>query len=155
MIGDLSRWLEARLKAQTYTGQRDTQRDERELQLVSAALLVEAARADHSFSDEERARLTSLLRETYTLSEEDARDLVIRGQDRSSNAVSLTDLTQTVNRHSDHATRKQLLVQMWKVALADGRIDKYEEYVIRQVAGLLYVPHEDYIHARLLAGQEN
>lgn len=155
MIGDLSRWLEARLKAQTYTGQRDAQRDERELQLVSAALLVEAARADHSFSDEERARLTSLLRKTYTLSEEDARDLVARGQDRSSNAVSLTDLTQTVNRHSDHATRKQLLVQMWKVALADGRIDKYEEYVIRQVAGLLYVPHEDYIHARLLAGQEN
>lgn len=155
MIGDLSRWLEARFKAQSYAGQHDARKDEHELQLVSAALLVEAARADHAFSDEEKAKLATLLRATYGLSDEEARDLAARGQDRSGKAVSLTELTQVVNRHCDQAARKQLLMHMWKVALADGRVDKYEEYVIRQVAGLLYVPHEDYIHARLQAQGEN
>lgn len=153
MIGDLARWLEARLNAQVYADQRDARKDARELQLVSAALLVEAARADHHFGDAERERLVALLRTRHALDDGAADELLQRARDHSSRAVSLTELTQVVNRHCDAAARKQLLVEMWQVALADGQVDKYEEYVIRQVAGLLYVPHEDYIHARELARQ--
>jgi uncharacterized tellurite resistance protein B-like protein len=40
---------------------------------------------------------------------------------------------------------------MWTVAYADGDIDKYEEHLIRQVAELTYVAHEDYIRAKLRA----
>ncbi|MCB1855441.1 MAG: TerB family tellurite resistance protein, partial [Halieaceae bacterium] len=40
---------------------------------------------------------------------------------------------------------------MWRVAYADGDLDKYEEYLIRQVAELTYVPHGDYIRAKLEA----
>lgn len=155
MIGDLSRWLEARLKAQVYTDERRHARDDGALRVASAALLVEAARADHHFSDEERAQLLSLLRDAHGLTAADAETLLARGQDHSGRSVSLTDLTQVIVRHCDAAQRKQLLVEMWRVALADGRIDKYEEYVIRQVAGLLYVAHEDFIHARELARQGN
>ena len=151
MISDLSRWLEARLRAQVYADERTAGQQAHELQLVSAALLVEAARADHHFSDAERASLVAVLREQHRLADDEVNALVSRGEAHSARAVSLTDMTQVVNRHCDQAARKQLLVQMWQVALADGRVDKYEEYVIRQVAGLLYVPHEDYIHARMLA----
>ncbi len=38
---------------------------------------------------------------------------------------------------------------MWRVAYADGHLDKYEEHLIRQVAELTYVPHQDYIRAKL------
>lgn len=154
MIGDLSRWLEARLKAQVYTAQRDVARDAHDLQLASAALLVEAALADQAFGAEEQVRLLALLREKHALSAEEAEQFAQRARHHSAHAVSLTELTQVVNRHCNQAERKQLLIEMWKIALADGRIDKYEEYIIRQVAGLMYVPHEDYIHARLLAQGE-
>lgn len=144
MIGDITRWLEARLKTETYAPKKDAS----ELRLVSAALLVEAARADHHFSDEERERLVELLRERHGLSEPDAQDLLAHARNRSAHSVSLTDLTQVVKKYTDADQRKALVTDMWRIALADGRIDKYEEYVIRQVAGLLYVPHADYIHAR-------
>lgn len=153
MLGDLSRWLEARLRAQVYAEEHRHDRDDDAVRVASAALLVEAARADHHFSDEERRQLLVLLREAHGLSAVDAEALLAHGHDRSGKAVSLTELTQVVIRHCSAAQRKQLLVEMWRVALADGRVDKYEEYVIRQVAGLLYVPHEDFIHARELARQ--
>ena len=37
----------------------------------------------------------------------------------------------------------------WAVAYADGNLDKYEEALIRQVAELTYVPHQDYIRCKL------
>lgn len=144
MISDIARWLEARLKTET----RAPQKDARELRLVSAALLVEAARADHHFADEERERLVALLRARHELSERDAQELLAHARSRSAHSVSLTDLTQVVKQYTDAEQRKALITDMWRIAFADGLIDKYEEYVIRQVAGLLYVPHADYIHAR-------
>ena len=40
---------------------------------------------------------------------------------------------------------------MWKVAYADSNLDKYEEHLIRRVAELTYVPHQDYIRSKLAA----
>jgi uncharacterized tellurite resistance protein B-like protein len=35
------------------------------------------------------------------------------------------------------------------VALSDQRLDKYEEHQIRQIADWLYIPHKEFIRARL------
>jgi uncharacterized tellurite resistance protein B-like protein len=37
------------------------------------------------------------------------------------------------------------------VAAADGRIDAHEEHLLRKLADLLYIPHADYIRAKLAA----
>ena len=51
-------------------------------------------------------------------------------------------------------TREQklaLIEQMWRVAYADGDLDKYEEYTIRKLSDLLYVEHHEFIRAKLRA----
>jgi uncharacterized tellurite resistance protein B-like protein len=40
---------------------------------------------------------------------------------------------------------------MWRVALADDALSRYEEHVIRKVADLLYLPHHDFMLAKQLA----
>ena len=47
--------------------------------------------------------------------------------------------------------RCTLIEQLWDIAYADGVIDKYEEAAIRKVSELLYVPHSDFIKAKLMA----
>lgn len=37
---------------------------------------------------------------------------------------------------------------MWEMAYADGNLDKYEDYIIRKVADLIYVPHTEFIRAK-------
>ena len=45
---------------------------------------------------------------------------------------------------------KVLLVEnLWRLALADDHLDKYEEQMIRKTADLLYVSHSDFIRTKL------
>ena len=37
---------------------------------------------------------------------------------------------------------------MWKVAFADGDLDKYEERLIRQMSDLIHVSHRDFIRLK-------
>jgi len=38
---------------------------------------------------------------------------------------------------------------MWRVAYADGQLDKHEEGIIRRVADLLHIRHNEYIRCKL------
>jgi uncharacterized tellurite resistance protein B-like protein len=40
---------------------------------------------------------------------------------------------------------------MWRVALADGKVQAIEDHIIRRVAGLIYVAHSDFIRLKLKA----
>jgi len=40
------------------------------------------------------------------------------------------------------------------VAFADGRIDKYEEHLIRRMADLLHLNHREYMQARHRAEEQ-
>jgi uncharacterized tellurite resistance protein B-like protein len=42
---------------------------------------------------------------------------------------------------------------MWELAFADGDLSKYEEYVIRKVADLIYVSHSEFIRAKTVVKQ--
>ena len=42
-----------------------------------------------------------------------------------------------------------LIELLWQVAAADGEISKYEDHLIRKIAELIYVPHREFIRAKL------
>ena len=44
---------------------------------------------------------------------------------------------------------------MWRIAYADGNVDKYEEHIIRKVSNLIYVSHSDFINSKLKINTEN
>lgn len=39
----------------------------------------------------------------------------------------------------------QLIESLWKIAFIDGELDVHEEYLVRKISELLYVPHSDFI----------
>ncbi|MEM1113004.1 MAG: TerB family tellurite resistance protein [Pseudomonadota bacterium] len=119
--------------------------------LAAAALLLETARADFSQdSDEERA-MEALLANTLNLGLAEVRELMIKAGERVDQAISLYEFTREINDHYSAEEKVDLLHCMWRVAFADGRLDKYEEHLIRRVAELTYVPHRDYIAAKMEA----
>ena len=66
-------------------------------------------------------------------------------------STSLYEFTRVINDNYTPQQKLQLISAMWVVAYADGNLDKYEEHLIRRVAELTYVAHEDYIRAKLRA----
>jgi len=119
------------------------------LRLAAAALLIETARADFSEDKVERDVLEKLLNETLDLGRKEVRELIAQAESQVDEATSLYDFTRVINDHYLPAQKLELIASMWRVAYADGRLDKYEEYLIRQVAELCYVSHQDYIRTKL------
>ena len=69
-------------------------------------------------------------------------------------STSLYEFTRDINDNFDAAERVRLIESMWKIAYADGNIDKYEEHIIRKVSNLIYVAHSDFIKAKLSAKEQ-
>jgi len=121
------------------------------LHLAAAALLIETARADFTQDAEEEQALSSLLSKSLQLDDSEITELIAQATTQVDESTSLYEFTRVINDHYTPQQKQQLIHAMWVVAYADGNLDKYEEALIRQVAELTYVAHEDYIRAKLRA----
>lgn len=138
-----------RLRALLTASTPDSEASERRLQLAAAALLVETGKADYRRDPRERAAILAAVREAFTLDEDELADLVADAEATSAEATSLYEFTSLINQHYSAEEKQRLVRQLWQVASADGDIDKYEDHLIRRIAELIYVPHSQFIRAKL------
>lgn len=144
MLNKLARFIERHLQP----GGATPTLSAHQKQLAVAALLVEVAMADHQFSDQELRSLSDSLERKYSLTTDEISELVSLAKSESNHATSLHQFTQIVNQHCDNAEKFNLIKAMWELAFADGSLDKYEDYLIRKVADLIYLPHTEFIRAK-------
>ncbi len=119
--------------------------------LATALLLLELARSDFEIAEAEQQRIRDLLAQRFDLDATGLDALLEEARQSSNAAVSLHDYVQALNASLDADGKRQLMAMLWQVAYADGRIDKYEEHLLRRLADLLYVPMPDYIRVKLEA----
>jgi len=124
------------------------------LNLATAALLIEIARADSDFDACEQSRIESLLAHTLELSLEEIAELVRLATEESREATSLHEFTRLVNESYSIAEKRRLMEQLWRVAYADGRVDRYEEQLLRRIADLLHIRHSEFVQARHAAADQ-
>ena len=128
---------------------------EHALRLAAAALMFEVVRADANVLDEERTVMRASLRSVFDLSSEETDELVRLGEQQSRSASSLYEFTSLVDARLDAAQKKRIVELLWLVAFADGHKDAHEEHLVRRIAGLLHVPHPDFIDAKLRARERS
>lgn len=118
-------------------------------QLAMAVLLLEVANADFERSEAELATIRDTLASKLGLRVEEAAALVARGARRAQQAVSLHEFVGALNAELDTDGKRELLGWLWQVAHSDGELAPREEALIRQLADLLFLPHEAFIRTRL------
>lgn len=117
--------------------------------LVVAQLLIEIARADQTVQDAELGVIRKHLSEAYGLSGEQLERLVGEAGRQVDAATSLYDTVKRVNDSFSSEQRAELMRALWQVAYADGKLDQYEEALLRRMADLLYVPPSVFIREKL------
>ncbi|MEM7691531.1 MAG: TerB family tellurite resistance protein [Pseudomonadota bacterium] len=117
--------------------------------LAAAALLIEVARADFQQDASEEASMAALLASTLKLSEAQVGELLSKAGEAVDQATSLYEFTRAVNDYYNREDKIELMTSLWQVAYADQSLDKYEEHIIRRIADLIYVSHEDFIRCKL------
>ena len=147
MLNKLSRFIERHLQP---ASDASSTLSDHQKQLAVAALLVEVAMADHQFSDVELRNLSTILERKFSLSNDELTELINLAKNETDRATSLHQFTQLINQYCNVEEKFNLMRAMWEMAYADGDLDKYEDYIIRKVADLIYVPHTEFIRAKSL-----
>ncbi|MEH6549990.1 MAG: TerB family tellurite resistance protein [Pseudomonadales bacterium] len=116
---------------------------------AAAVLLVELVRSDHHIDPQEMIALQQQLVDQLGLSQEEAAELIQLAEQQADISIALYPFTSTLNEHYTQEQKTALMLSLWTVAYADGRLDKYEESYLRQIADLLYIPHSKFIQTKI------
>jgi uncharacterized tellurite resistance protein B-like protein len=134
----------------TAATQEDTRRS---LEVAAAALLVEVARIDGEITPAERAAMLRAMHERFALSGAQAQALLEQAEREMKQAAGYYPFTSLINQRFTQRQKENLVELLWRAAYADRELAAEELHVIRKIAGLLHVPDNDYILAKLRAKQ--
>jgi uncharacterized tellurite resistance protein B-like protein len=121
---------------------------EHALRLATAALLFEMMRMDESIHASEREVACRVLQDKFGLEAAETEQLLALAEQEAAESTDYYQFTSLINRHFSPEKKVKVVELLWRVAYADGRLDRYEEHLVRKLAELLYVSHTDYIAAK-------
>jgi len=121
--------------------------------LACAVLLVEVMRAEPDVTEAERHSVLQALRRRFPLGQQELEHLVASAEEASRSANDFHRFTSELNEQLDPPAKAAVVETLWSVAYADGRLGDHENHLISRIAGLLHVPHGEYIAAKLRAKQ--
>lgn len=121
------------------------------LPLAVSALLFEVAYADQSLDTAELAEIRRVVRDTFKLPEVEIEALLEESAQYQQDSVGAQPLTRAITDAWSEPQRFDLVVTLWRVALAEDGISALEEHRIRHLADLLYISHRRFIEAKLVA----
>jgi uncharacterized tellurite resistance protein B-like protein len=120
---------------------------------AAAALMTEVMAVDNDWHDLEVQRIEELLQTSLGLPQSEAAEIVAEVLELQKKRHDLFQFTSSINEHYSQLEKFELLKNLWKVAYADGRVDAYEEHIIRRLADLIHMPHNQFIKAKIDARQ--
>ncbi len=123
----------------TDTPQSDEDEREQAIRMATAVLMTEVARADFEYDESELDVLLKLVTSTFQISVEDAVELANEAAGTAEDYVALHSFTQLLNESLNEPEKEHIVSLLWRVAYADGRLDRYEDSLIQKISALLYV----------------
>lgn len=121
---------------------------EHALRVATALLLIEVARADHVDERVENTAMLDSLKQFFALDDDAAALLLEEARSEADQAIELQQFTRRLHEQLSLAEKQRVVEMLWQVALADRRLDKHEDHLVRRIAELLYVSHSDLIRIR-------
>lgn len=134
--------------------QDDVQLSEADTRLACAALLIEVAIIDNEFDGAEMAALRDILQNQFNVESKDIDDIITLAHSQCNQSTSMYQFTHLVNLNCSAEQKYDLVANLWRIAYADGDLDKYEEYIVRKISDLIYLSHGEFIRAKHTARSE-
>jgi uncharacterized tellurite resistance protein B-like protein len=124
------------------------QRDALALQKACCGLLMEVARLDAANAEQKHKVVTQVMREQFGISDAEQAPIIEHFNRPENRLTSYFKPVVLINKRFGLARKAQFIEQLWRVAVVDGKIDMYEDHLVRKFSDLLYVPHSDFILAK-------
>jgi len=118
------------------------------LEQVTAALMIQLAKVDQQIAIEELRIIRRFISTTFNIVEADLDELMKTAEVQADQSISLYEFTSLIHQRLSSEQKYEIVLNLWRIAYADGHLDKYEEHFIRRAAELIYVPHTEFMRAK-------
>ncbi len=126
----------------------------KQLQIATAAIFIEMAKADGEFSDDERDLIIHSLKKRFNLNEQDIHELIELSKAKLDESISLYEFSKTINEHFTTEDKMVLLKNLWRMIYTDKKLNRYEDHLIKMIGGMLQMGHKKIINAKMLIRKE-
>ena len=130
------------------------QNNEHKLQVAACALLIEIANADEDFSEDEKNRITEIMKKLFNLSDSEVTNLIAKSTEEIENSVSLYEFTNVLNSKLSSDERYSIIKYLWQIAYSDNDLDAYEDHYIKKISNNLHIYNKERIAAKLEVKKE-
>ena len=142
MIANIQEWFKKQLDPENLNSSHS-------IELATAVLLYEVMRADNKFESLEEDCLRQQLEQHFSLSETELTELCQLSRSQAEDAADYQQFTRVINDVYGLEEKRAVMDSLWSVAYADHQLSPDEDYTIRKIADLLYVPHSEFIQSKL------
>ncbi|HID36273.1 MAG TPA: TerB family tellurite resistance protein [Ghiorsea sp.] len=125
------------------------------ISLAVTAVMIEIMNADDELDNNEHNAIFTAIEKRFDLSHEEVDALIVEAKAAQDKAMDLHQFTSLIIEHFSTEERIDILKELWLVAMADGKVDSYEEHMIRKLAKLIGVYHGEFIQAKIDARESS
>jgi uncharacterized tellurite resistance protein B-like protein len=120
-----------------------------DLRIATCALFLEMARIDEVFTQEEMDNILTILQDKYGMSKEHANALVAEADQELADSVDLWRFARLINENYSFDEKIEIIEILWQMVFVDGKMDRYEHYLMNKLKNLLRLSHDQLIDAKL------
>ena len=110
-----------------------------ESQLATTSLMILTAKYDGEFDEIEKAEILRMISDFYSFDKNKIDRIFETALSLTEKANDIHQFTSELNKSLNDDEKLSIIKMLWKIVIADGRIDDYENALIRKISGLLYV----------------
>ncbi len=118
------------------------------LQTACCGLLMEVAQLGSTGTGRKRKAVSQAMWEEFGIPNEELAPMIASVTRPENRLTSYYGAVALINKGYASEQKAQFIERLWRVAMADGEIDMYEDQLVRKLADLLYVSHADFILAK-------
>ena len=110
-----------------------------ESQLATTSLMILTAKYDGEFDEVEKDEILKMISDFYSFDKNKIDRIFETALSLTEKANDIHQFTSELNKSLNDDEKLSIIKMLWKIVIADGRIDDYENALIRKISGLLYV----------------
>ena len=113
-----------------------------------ASILIECGYEDGDLSEDEKIRISKILKKKLSLSTEDVNNIVKDALENKKKTVEIYSLIRDLREKLPHDEILTLFISMWEIVLIDDNIDDFEAALMRKLVGLFHITDRESAEAR-------
>ncbi|MFV2060332.1 MAG: TerB family tellurite resistance protein [Gammaproteobacteria bacterium] len=121
---------------------------EHQLKLATTALLIEMMLQDDDVAEQEIITIKETIQNTFELTADESQTLFELAEQEQRNSTDYHQFTRLIAKNYTKQQKCQVIENLWRIAYADGHLDRLEEHMLRRISDLIYVAHSDFIRIK-------